>query len=56
MVIPGFPGELSLAVELVAFGPDDEEERVFDAELVGSAMEAAMAEDGLIQQAGFEGG
>jgi hypothetical protein len=56
VAIPGFPGELGLAVKLVAFRCDDEEERVFDAELVDAAMEAAMAEDGLVQQAGFEGG
>ena len=56
MVVPGFPGELGLAVELVAFRPADEEKRVFDAELVAAAMETAMAADGLAQQAGFEGG
>jgi len=47
---------LGLAVELVEFRPDDEEKRVFDAEFVDAAMEAAMAADGLVQQAGFEGG
>ncbi|MBL0158494.1 MAG: hypothetical protein IPP47_15530 [Bryobacterales bacterium] len=56
MVVPGIASELGLAVKPVEFRPDDEEERVFDAEFVDSAMEAAMAADGLVQQAGFEGG
>jgi hypothetical protein len=56
LAIPGFPGELGLAVELVEFRPDGEEKGVFDTEFVNSAREAAMAEDGLVQHAGFKGG
>jgi len=47
---------LGLGAELVELRPDHEEKRVFYAEFVDAAMEAAMAEDGLVQQAGFEGG